>query len=196
MLLLDSTDRPNWLTSDELTRQWNHLLRRPLHLPLRHPLYHLLPLSLSARRHVPTLYPLLFVHCSLSAASAPTALTASRGIHPQINVFRRSDVCDPWPWTKLIPPNDLRTEPIPPTDPLKTKLPTDLWMWCSCSLSQRFAVAKVCNRLSPLFNNISSWFVKNNISSWLVNLCEPLRPSVTADKKKKERQDTRECIKS
>ena len=40
--------------------------------------------------------------------------------------------------------------------------------------------------LSPLFNNISNWSVKYNISSSLVGSCEPLRPSVTADRKKKE----------
>ena len=62
-------------------------------------------------------------------------------------------------------------------------------IWCSCSLLQRFAIASL---LSSTISPADLWTTISPADLWI---CEPLRPSVTADKKEKERQDTRECIK-
>ena len=125
------------------------------------------PYSLST-----ALCPLLFVGC----VGIDGARTASRGIRPQINAFRRSDVCDPWPWTKLIPPNDLRTKPIPPTD--KT---------ADGSLDLMLASFV---RKGSQSNNISRRVIvrlkgsqSNNISRRVVNPC--VRPSPPTKRKRK-----------
>ena len=74
----------------------------------------------------------------------------------------------------MIPSNDLRTEPIPPTDPLKTILRTDLWMWCY----------RVRYRLSSTISPTDLWNTISPAVLWgLVNPC--VRPSPPTEKRKR-----------
>ena len=100
------------------------------------------PYSLST-----ALCPLLFIGC----VGSDSAHGVQR--HPSSNKCVPTFRCL---WSlaleKLIPSNDLRTEPIPPTDPLKTILRTDLWMWCyrvRYRLSSTISPTDLWNTISP-----------------------------------------------
>ena len=183
MLLLDSTDRPNWLTSD---MNWREAVETSAASTT----------ASSAASSAVSSAAALFVCAaprpySLSTALCPLLFVGCVGTDGAHGVQRHpsSNKCVPTfrcLWSLALDKTD-SSKRSPDWTNSSYRSFENKTADRSLDVMLSFVIAKVCNHLSPLFNNISSWFVKNNISSWLVNLCEPLRPSVTADKKEKRK---------
>ena len=192
MLLLDSTDRPNWLTSD---MNWREAVETSAASTT----------ASSAASSAVSSAAALFVCAaprpySLSTALCPLLFVGCVGTDGAHGVQRHpsSNKCVPTfrcLWSLALDKTDSSKRSPDWTNSsyrsFENKTANGSLMWCSRSLSQRFAITSL---LSSTISPADLWKTISPADLWIcVNPC--VRPSPPT-KKKKERQDTRECIKS